>query len=49
MNENMLDHKRKVIILKSTILFTAKKGKHIAIKAQQEEYMPYLVVGTQGN
>lgn len=49
MNENMLDHKRKVIILKSTTLFTAKKGKHVAVKAQREEYRPYLVVDTQGN
>lgn len=48
MNENVLDHKRKVIILKSTTLFTAKKGKHIAVKAQEKD-RAYLVVGTQGN
>lgn len=45
----MLDHERKVIILKLTTLFAAETRKHVAVKVLQEEYRPYLVAGTQGN
>lgn len=54
LNENALDHKRKIIILKSTTLFTAEARKYIAVEVRRYEGTKRstglaLWVGTQGN